>query len=71
MENDYIRPIEGLQNVTGITPAKHREEKKRRQTPYEETEENTEQPQESAEDKKDDANLPGKDGDQATIDFRA
>jgi hypothetical protein len=28
MENDYIvRPVENLQNVSGITPAKHREEK--------------------------------------------
>jgi len=72
MENDYtVRPIESLQNVTGITPAGHREEKKRRQTTYEQNEENTEQSEESAENKKDDGKLSGKEDDPTTIDYCA
>jgi hypothetical protein len=72
MENDYIvRPVENLQNVSGITPAKHREEKKRQQASYGQNEENPEQPQDSVEDKNDDGKLSGKKDDQTTIDYRA
>ena len=71
MENNYtVKPIESLQNVTGITPAKHREEKKRRQPSYEQNEENPEQ-QESAETKKNDGKLSGKKDDRNTIDYCA
>ena len=32
-DNDYniIKPVEGLQNIAGLTPARRREERKRRQ----------------------------------------
>lgn len=32
-ENDYniIKPVDGLQNIIGLAPVKHREERKRRQ----------------------------------------
>jgi hypothetical protein len=39
--NDYniIKPVEGLQNIGGLTPTKHREEKKKRQNLNEQNEE--------------------------------
>lgn len=44
-DNDYniIKPVGGLQNIAGITAAKHREQKKRRQNSHGEKEKNAEQ----------------------------
>ncbi len=33
--NNIIKPVESLQNITGIAAAKRREERKKRQTPHE------------------------------------
>jgi len=30
-DSNLIKPVDSLKNITGITPAKHREERKRRQ----------------------------------------
>ena len=70
MDNDYIvRPVEGLQNVVGVTPAKYREEKKRRQNSEEQAEENQQQAENPAEQKENDASV--KTEDQTTIDYCA
>ena len=39
--DDYniIKPVESLQNISGLTPTKHREEKKKRQNLNEQNEE--------------------------------
>ena len=34
--SNLIKPVEGLQNIKGLTPAKRREERKRRQQLYQE-----------------------------------
>ena len=38
-DSNMIKPVEGLQNITGLSPAKRREQKKRRQQLHEENEE--------------------------------
>jgi len=35
-DSNMIKPVEGLQNIAGLTPAKRREERKRRQQLHEE-----------------------------------
>jgi hypothetical protein len=42
-DSNLIKPVEGLQSVTGLTPAKRREERKRRQQFNQESEEKDEQ----------------------------
>ncbi len=41
-DSNMIKPVEGLQSITGLTPAKRREKRKRRQL-YKENEEKDEQ----------------------------
>ena len=43
--NDYntIKPVGGLQNIGGLTPAKRREERKRKQNLHEQNQEESEQ----------------------------
>lgn len=41
--SNMIKPVEGLQSITGLTPAKRREERKRRQQLHQENEEKDEQ----------------------------
>jgi hypothetical protein len=41
-DSNMIKPVEGLQSITGLTPAKRREKRKRRQL-YNENEEKDEQ----------------------------
>ncbi len=38
-DSNMIKPVEGLQSITGLTPAKRREERKRRQQLHQENEE--------------------------------
>jgi hypothetical protein len=38
-DSNMIKPVEGLQSITGLTPAKRREERKRRQQLHHENEE--------------------------------
>jgi hypothetical protein len=44
-DSDYniIKPVEGLQNITGLTPARRREERKRRRQLQKEKEQESEQ----------------------------
>ncbi len=42
-DSNMIKPVVGLQGVTGLTPAKRREERKRRQQLHQENEEKDEQ----------------------------
>ena len=42
-DSNMIKPVEGLQSITGLTPAKRREERKRRQQLHQENEEEGEQ----------------------------
>ncbi len=41
-DSNMIKPVEGLQNITGLTPAKRREERKRRQQLHKENKEEDE-----------------------------
>ncbi len=44
-DNDFnmVKPVESLQNISGLSPAKRREERKRRQTPFGQKKEEAEQ----------------------------
>ena len=42
-DSNLIKPVEGLQSITGLTPAKRREERKRRRQLHQENEEESEQ----------------------------
>ena len=42
-DSNMIKPVVGLQSITGLTPAKRREERKRRQQLHQENEEKDEQ----------------------------
>ena len=42
-DSNMIKPVEGLQSITGLTPAKRREERKRRRQLHQENEEEGEQ----------------------------
>jgi hypothetical protein len=41
-DSNMIKPVEGLQNITGLAPARRREERKRRQQPDQENREKDE-----------------------------
>ena len=66
-DSNMIRPVAGLQTITGLTPAKRREGSKRRQQLHKEKDESTEdketQPEEQAEN--------GNSRDTSRIDYRA
>jgi hypothetical protein len=73
-ENDSntIKPVEILQNIPVLTPAKRREQRKHRQQLHQEKKENTEQEQNNLADEQNlDAELTEKENDRNTIDFRA
>ncbi len=42
-DSNMVKPVEGLQSITGLTPAKRREERKRRRQLLQENEEEGEQ----------------------------
>jgi len=42
-DSNMIKPVEGLQSITGLTPAKRREERKRQQQFHQENEDKDEQ----------------------------
>ncbi len=42
-DSNMIKPVEGLQSITGLAPAKRREERKRRRQLNQENEEESEQ----------------------------
>lgn len=72
-DNDYniIKPIESLKNITGLTPAKRREERKRRQNlPAENKEKGKQQMNESVDQQNHKNKLNNDENDQHSIDYR-
>ena len=74
-DNDYnmIKPVEGLQNIGGLTPAKRREERKRKKESYEQ---NEEEPQQQLTESADEENIgnqltENEKADQNSIDYCA
>ena len=62
-DSNMIKPVEGLQSITGLTPAKRRDERKRRQQFNQESQEKDEQlMNESAEDEEQDMDTPSEGG---------
>ncbi len=59
-DTNTIKPVEGLQSITGLTPAKRREERKRRQQLQQENEEEGEQQLDESVEEQDMADSPEK-----------
>jgi hypothetical protein len=73
-DNDYnaIKPVNSLQNVTGLSPVKQRQERRRRQNLHSQHEEQPEEESaESPESQNPDEEVAGDDNDQHFIDYRA
>lgn len=71
-DSNTIKPVEILQNIPVLTPAKRREQKKHRQQTHRENKEDSEQQQNNLADEQDlDAELTEKENDQNTIDYCA
>jgi hypothetical protein len=73
-DNDYniIKPVDGLQNIRGLTPAKRREERKRRQNlPAEHAEQPEAQPDGTLDQQDSDKEPDDQANDQHLIDYRA
>lgn len=62
-DSTIIKPVESLQNIGGLKPAKRREQRKRRQSLQEE---NSEQFEQQPDDSSDQQNLAGQSADQQT-----
>ncbi len=74
MDNDYntIKPVEGLQNITGLSPTRRREERKRRRNaPFEDSEESEQDLSESTEQTTGGSESTGDEKDKHSIDYRA
>jgi hypothetical protein len=56
-DSNMIKPVEGLQNITGLAPARRREQRSRRQQLHEENENREEQKQNESTDEKNSKNL--------------
>jgi hypothetical protein len=70
--HNSIKPVESMKNVTGLTPAKRREEKKRRPNPRREQKQESEpQSDESAGEQDHGDELVVDKGDQHSIDYCA
>jgi len=73
-DNNYniIQPVESTQNIAGLTPAKRREERKRRQNlPGEHNEEPEQQPSESVDQEELNNELAEDENGQHSIDYCA
>lgn len=76
-DNDFniIKPVEGLQNIKGLSPTKRREQRKPQQQLHGESEEESESTKdelnESADEQELDSELAENQDDQHTIDYRA
>jgi len=57
-DTNTIKPVEGLQSITGLTPAKRREERKRRRQLQQENEEEGEQQLDESVEEQDMADSP-------------
>ena len=71
-DSSIIKPVEGLQNIAALTPAKRREQRKRRQNWNEKKEHQSEQePDESVDQSELTSELDENDSDRSTIDYCA
>jgi len=71
-DSNTIKPVESLQNIPVLTPAKRREQRKHRQQTHRENKEYSEQEQNSLADQQElDAELTENENDQNTIDYCA
>ena len=59
-DSNTVKPVEGLQSITGLTPAKRREERKRRRQLQQENDEEGEQQLDESVDEQDMADSPEK-----------
>ena len=59
-DSNTIKPVEGLQSITGLTPAKRREERKQRRQLQQENEKEGEQQLDESVDEQDMADSPEK-----------
>jgi hypothetical protein len=70
-DSNIIKPVESLHNIGGLTPAKRREERKRRQNwPEQENDEFEQQPDESV-DEQDMSDFDNNGDERNTIDYCA
>jgi hypothetical protein len=73
-DSDYnmIKPVEGLPNIPGLTPAKRREERKRRQhSPDEQNDSASEEPNDLGDQARPDNGYVDDDNEKHFIDYRA
>ncbi len=75
-DSNMIKPVEGLQNITGLAPTRRREQRSRRQQLHEENENKEEQQSDESADDKNPKNLQegrhvNKNGSGGKIDYRA
>jgi len=74
-DSNMIKPVEGLQNITGLAPTRRREQRSRRQQLDEENKNKEEQSKESADDKisktSQEKRHVNKNGSGSRIDYRA
>ena len=66
-DSNLIRPVKGLQNITGLSPARRREEGKRRQLLHQNEDESTEDKETQTEERLESED----DGDSSGIDYCA
>ena len=71
--NDYntIKPVGGLQNIGGLTPAKRREERKQKQNLHEQNQEESKQELNESTEENLNNEITENEGDQHSIDYRA
>lgn len=69
-DSNMIKPVEGLQNITGLAPARRREERKRRKQLNEQSKEKDESAESQA-DQPEDWNENGNERDSGGIDYCA
>lgn len=71
-DSNIIKPVESLQNITGLTPARRREERKRRQDLHKKQEQETEEePNETIDEQNLNDELTENENGQNTIDYCA
>jgi len=71
-DSNTIKPVESLQNIPVLTPAKRREQRKQRQQPHQENKEYSEQEQNNlADEKEPGGELTENENDRNTVDYCA
>ena len=70
-DSNMIKPVDSLQNITGLAPARRREQRRRRQNLEYESEQQKNNENEHENEKKHDESLKINDADDTKIDFCA